>query len=274
MSEELDRETVLRWLRWVGGGVAALAGVALYVQFVFFELSVTGQAVTFAAATLVALVLAATLPVREEAALLAALGLVLFAGYTSIAFELDGTVVAGLVVVSLVTLFTLVVAIQNRRLVMGPRTGVVALLVVLAALGGVAAADMEPNELQYSASVVDAVTNVSADAERTQEVTVGAVTARNQGSYFRERVDYPDARACLYTGDGEPTERGIDYSYDSGFSYDTVGPGSTSTAEMTLLIGPAEAPTVVGAIPVERATSCPASASAPRIVVVVGNATG
>jgi len=50
MSEELDRETALRGLAWVGGGVAALAGIALYVQFVFLDLSVTGRAVTFAAA--------------------------------------------------------------------------------------------------------------------------------------------------------------------------------------------------------------------------------
>jgi len=274
MSEELDRETALRGLAWISGGVAALAGIALYVQFVFLDLSVTGRAVTFAAATVVALVLAATLPVREEAGLLAALGLVLFTGFTGIAFELSPQVTAVLVVVALAVLFTLVVAIQNNRLVMRPRTGAVALLVVLAALGGVAAADMQPNELRYSASVADAVTNVSADAESTQEVTVGAVTARNPGEYFRERAEYPDARACVYTGSGDPFERGIDYRYDSGFSYDTVSPGSTTTAEMTLLLGPAEVASVDGPIPVERATSCPDSASSPRIVVVVGNATG
>jgi len=274
MSKELDREAAMRGLRWVGAGVAALAGVALYVQFVFFELSVTGRAVTFAAATVVALVLAATLPVREGAGLLAALGLVLFVGYTGIAFELSPQVAAVLVVGALAALILLIVSIQNRRLAMGPRTGAAVLLVALAALGGVAAADMQPNELRYSVSVADEVTNASTDAESTQEVTMGAVTARNAGEYFRERADYPDARACVYTGSGDPTERGIGYSYDSGFSYDTVGPGSTTTAEMTLLLGPAEVATVDGAIPVERAASCPESASSPRIVVVVGNATG
>jgi len=268
-----DGSEARQLLTVVGGVVVALAGVVLYAQFVFFDLSVTGRAATFGIAFVLSLVLAAASPLDEEAGLLAALVLVAFVGYTAIAFELDGTVVSVLAVGCLALLIVLTVAIQNRRLVLEPRVGAVVIVVVMLALAGVVAADLQPNELEYGVSLDDSVGSAVNTDQRAVDATIGAVSARNTGESFRERVDYPDARACLYTGGGNVSEQAVNYVFGSPFDYDTVAPGSTTTAEMTVLLGPVELSAFTPDTPIERASACPESSAEPKIVVVVENGT-
>lgn len=274
MTSWLDRRRL--WL--VAGSVATLALGYLFVQYVVFTLSLTVRAVLLLGVALVFLCWTASPGRGRELpafGMVAALITVLV--YTIVKFEIPPAVLALLVLGTLVGVSALAYYVQNGQLAMGKRTAASAALVVVLLCVAVVGIDLLAGGVTYSATLEETVT-FGNGSMNVISVQAGTATATNT-YLFREPVDFPDTRACIYTG-GQRQDLGIIYKRSGEEVPPSIAGGGQVETWMDLRVKPETANAVSGPIPIERARTCPPPGSGPPRVLIVdaptarGNATG
>lgn len=270
---------------WLGDGRLRTAAVALVVlglgylfgQYVFFDLSITVRALLFLGLALVGLCWTAAPGRRQDIpALTMTAALIAFLLYSVIQFEISLLVVIFGTVASLVGVPVLVYGIQSGRLALAGSTVRYATLGLLLLSAGLVGMDLAVGEVQYTASLDEAVT-LGNDSRNVTTVTIGSAAATNT-FLLREPVNFPSTEACIYTGE-QRVDTGVFYRADGEVFHTSVAPRGTIETRMNLRVGSETATAVSGPIPIERAEDCaPADGGPPRILIVnappSANATG
>lgn len=265
MTSWFDRRRLLL----VAGSVAALGLVYLFVQYVFFTLSITVRAVLMLGVALVFLCwTAAPGQGRELPAfgMVAALITVVF--YSVVQFRVPPGVLVLLVLGTLVGVSVFAYYVQNGRLVMGKRTAAYAAVGIVLLSAAFVAVDLQAGDVEYTATLTESVT-LGEDLPKATTVQVGAATATNT-FVFREPVDFPDTRACLYTG-GNRRDLAVYYYRNGKIYHASVAASGQLETKMNLIVDPKTATAVSGPIPVVRAETCPPADDGPPRVVVANS---
>lgn len=272
MRSSLDRTAAL----YAVGGLAGLAVLAWFVRNVFFDLSLTVRAVLLGLAFVTFLVGAAAHPWEEAFGLVAVAIFFFSAGYVVIAFDVGLGTGGILLFGSFWLAIGLAYLLHEGWLTLSAVEARYALLVVLLVAVPFVGADLRYSEVGYDVELRDEVTVTVAVEDGTdplgQQVELGTATATNAFA-FREPVDFPDLRVCVYAP-GRMADRGVFYDDGSSPFYRSVGGHDTMTTNVTFGLSGEEATVLKGTLPVERAESCPGERDEPGVVVVVPQAAG
>lgn len=274
MAFWLDRRRVL----FVAGGVLTLGLGYLFVQHVFFTLSITVRAVLILGFALVCLCwTAAPGRQRELPAFAAVASLIAVLFYSLIQFRVSPAVIALLVPGTLVGVSAILYYVQNGRLALSGSMAAYATLGIVLLSGAFVGVDLQAGDVEYTATLNDSVT-LGNDSRNVTTVQIGSAAATNT-FLFREPVDFPNTQACIYTGENR-SDLGVFYNRNGETFHVSVAPGGQLETRMNLRVRPETATATAGPIPIERADTCPPAGDGPPRVVVASppptpaNATG
>lgn len=258
-----------RRLATLAGGALALGLIALFVRFVFVDLSITVRAVLLLGVALVMVCWTAAAPARRRDlpafGMVAALLTTLL--YTIIQLRVSPPTLAVLSLGTFVGVVLFAYYVQNGRLAMTRSAATYAVLGIVLVSAAVVGVDLAASDVAYAATL-DGTVTLGNDSANVTAVGVGNATATNT-FLFREAVDFPDARACIYTGDGRSVAP-VRYGETPWSYHVSVAPGGRVEAPMEVRVPPETATAVTGPIPIERAASCPPAGDGPPRVVITG----
>lgn len=273
MASWLDRRRLL----FLAGAVLVLGLGYLFVQYVFFTLSITIRAVLILGFALVCLTWTAAPGRGHElpafAGVAALIGLLFYATFQ---FPIPPGQLLLFILGTVVGVPVILYYVQSGRLALSRKMAASVAFGIVLLSAAVVGVDLQYGDVEYTATLDDSVT-LGNDSENVTTVQIGNATATNT-FLFREPVDFPDTRACIYTGE-DRRELGVFYNRDGEIFHVSVAPSGRLETKMNLRVQPNTTTAVAGSIPIERAETCPPAEEGPPRVVLASpppapNATG